>query len=275
MTTTMRTPRHDAADLPGIAAAIVVHDAKVLMVRRRVPEGQLVWQFPAGVIEAGETTGQAAIRETAEETGLAVAVVRSLGQRVHPQTGRHISYIICEALYGAAHVAAPREIADVAWCAHDQFHQHVPDGLYEPVLTYLDMALASDHPRGVCAQRGRGLSLNEAVEHIGRELGEGPLARQFLTQIAHTPARELPIALARWAMAAEGVKAAVVRAHQLAAMEAAGEPLPPMVDRTDHVRKVAARIRAADKKSAKALSEDAPSLERGSLSHDKIRWPNE
>ena len=39
---------------PGIAAAIVVHEGRVLMVRRRVSEGQLSWQFPAGEVEPGE-----------------------------------------------------------------------------------------------------------------------------------------------------------------------------------------------------------------------------
>lgn len=38
---------------PGIAAAIVVHEGRVLMVRRRVSEGQLSWQFPAGEVEPG------------------------------------------------------------------------------------------------------------------------------------------------------------------------------------------------------------------------------
>lgn len=55
---------------PGIAAAIVVHDGRVLMVRRRVSEGQLSWQFPAGEVEPGEAREDAAVRETQEETGL-------------------------------------------------------------------------------------------------------------------------------------------------------------------------------------------------------------
>jgi ADP-ribose pyrophosphatase YjhB (NUDIX family) len=50
-------------DQPPIAAAIIVRDGKVLLVRRRVREGTLSWQFPAGAIEADETPGQAAIRE--------------------------------------------------------------------------------------------------------------------------------------------------------------------------------------------------------------------
>lgn len=39
--------QQNAEERPGIAAAIVVHEGRVLMVRRRVSEGQLSWQFPA------------------------------------------------------------------------------------------------------------------------------------------------------------------------------------------------------------------------------------
>lgn len=81
---------------PGIAAAIVVNEGRVPMVRRRVSEGQLSWQFPAGEIERGESSEDAAVRETVEETGLVVAALRLLGERVHPKTGRRMSYTACE-----------------------------------------------------------------------------------------------------------------------------------------------------------------------------------
>ncbi|WP_010284591.1 NUDIX hydrolase, partial [Streptomyces sp. SA3_actF] len=56
--------QQNADERPGIAAAIVINEGRVLMVRRRVSEGQLSWQFPAGEIESGETGEEAAVRET-------------------------------------------------------------------------------------------------------------------------------------------------------------------------------------------------------------------
>ena len=126
---------------PGISAAIIVDDGKVLMVRRAVKEGELMWQFPAGAIEAGETAEEAAVRETLEETGLTVTAVKLLGERVHPKTGRLMSYTAADAIEGEAHVADDEELDAVAWIAHSEIAEYVPYGLFEPVQEYLDGVL--------------------------------------------------------------------------------------------------------------------------------------
>lgn len=128
-------------DRPGIAAAIIVHEERVLMVRRRVSEGRLSWQFPAGEIEPGESPQDAAVRETREETGLEVAAVTLLGERVHPQTRRLMSYTACRVVDGSAYVADTEELDGLAWCAHSDLAEYVPYGLFAPVQEYLDAAL--------------------------------------------------------------------------------------------------------------------------------------
>jgi 8-oxo-dGTP diphosphatase len=126
---------------PGISAAVITHEGRVLMVRRRVKEGELSWQFPAGEIEAGESPEQAAVREAHEETGLTVAPMKFLGERVHPKTHRTMSYTACSVVTGTAHVADAEELAEVAWCTHSEIPQYVPYGLFEPVQAYLDEEL--------------------------------------------------------------------------------------------------------------------------------------
>ncbi|GHC50997.1 hypothetical protein GCM10010309_07600 [Streptomyces violaceochromogenes] len=100
---------------PGISAAVIVKDGRVLMVRRRVSESELVWQFPAGQIEPGEAAEDAAVRETVEETGLVVTAIRLLGERVHPKTSRAMSYTACEVVQGEARVVDEEELDAVAW----------------------------------------------------------------------------------------------------------------------------------------------------------------
>jgi 8-oxo-dGTP diphosphatase len=126
---------------PGISAAIITSEGRVLMVRRRVKEGELSWQFPAGGIEEGETPEEAAVRETLEETGLKVEAERLIGQRVHPKTGREMSYTACRVVDGDAHVADADELDAVAWVSLEEIPQYVPYGLFEPVQEYLDSVL--------------------------------------------------------------------------------------------------------------------------------------
>ncbi len=144
---------------PGISAAIVVHDGRVLMIRRRVKEGQLSWQFPAGAIEPGESAEQAAVRETLEETGVTVGAVKLLGERVHPKTQRVMSYTACDLLSGTAHVADADELAEVAWVTLAQIPEYVPYGVYGPVQDYLASA---------CGPRARGGDPTEIEDGDGQ-----------------------------------------------------------------------------------------------------------
>ncbi len=127
---------------PGISAAIIVDEGCVLMVRRRVGEGDLLWQFPAGAIEEGEAPEDAAVRETAEETGLVVKSDRRIGYlESHPKSGREMFYTACTPVQGEARVADEDELDAVAWVAHSEIKEYVPYGLFGPVQEYLDEAL--------------------------------------------------------------------------------------------------------------------------------------
>jgi 8-oxo-dGTP diphosphatase len=126
---------------PALSMAVIVSDGKLLMIRRREREGDLLWALPGGQIEDGETAEEAAVRETAEETGLVVAAKQLLGERVHPKTGRLMSYTACEPLQGEARVADADELDAVAWVAHSEISEYVPYGLYEPVQAYLNGVL--------------------------------------------------------------------------------------------------------------------------------------
>ena len=122
---------------PAIVAAIVVRDGRVLLVRRRIAEGSLSWQFPAGEREHGETVEHAAVRETAEEVGLPVRSVSVIGERDHPVTGRYMIYIECEADNDDATILDTEELAELAWCDQATLSEKVPSGLFEPVAAYL------------------------------------------------------------------------------------------------------------------------------------------
>lgn len=124
-----------------VAAAVIVVSGRLLLVRRRVSEGDLLWQMPAGKVEPGETGEHAAVRETLEEAGLEVCAIKNLGERTHPATGRRMIYIVCGVLAGEAHVADPDELAEVEWCDRARVDELVRFPFYGPVQEYLDSTL--------------------------------------------------------------------------------------------------------------------------------------
>ncbi|WP_374325216.1 hypothetical protein [Streptomyces sp. AP-93] len=78
-----------------------------------------------------------------EVAGLDVVAVVPLGERVHPITGRQVSYTASEVVGGAAHVADADDIAEVAWATLSEIPQYIPYGLFEPVQRHLDVVLRS------------------------------------------------------------------------------------------------------------------------------------
>ena len=129
------------SDKPAIAAAVIIQDGRLLLVRRRVTEGSLSWQFPAGQVEPGESPEDAAVRETFEETGLVVAARRIIGDRVHPATKRQMFYVEADAIAGTAHVADQDELDAVAWVKSSEISEYIPYPFYGPVQEHLDAAL--------------------------------------------------------------------------------------------------------------------------------------
>jgi 8-oxo-dGTP diphosphatase len=131
----------DKTSPPAIVTAVIVDKGRVLMVRRRVREGDLSWQFPAGELEPGESFDATAIRETHEEVGLAVQATQLLGERVHPVTGRQMAYVACDRVSGTAEVVDQDELDALAWCTRSEVAERVPHPLFPAVQEYLDQAL--------------------------------------------------------------------------------------------------------------------------------------
>lgn len=56
------------------AGAIVIHEGRILLVKRGVEPGRGLWAIPGGTLRLGETLRECAAREVLEETGVTIAL---------------------------------------------------------------------------------------------------------------------------------------------------------------------------------------------------------
>jgi len=69
--------RREYPKRPFVAVAIIaINRGNILLEKRRNDPNRERWTVPGGLIELGESTDQAAVREMMEETGLVVAKLR-------------------------------------------------------------------------------------------------------------------------------------------------------------------------------------------------------
>jgi len=96
------------------SAAIIIEEAKILMVQQGAEYENLTWTIPSGEKNPEETFEECCIRETYEETGL-TAIIR--GKFISKETDTYkIVYYICDKVTGQAMINDPDNlIYDIRW----------------------------------------------------------------------------------------------------------------------------------------------------------------
>lgn len=109
-------------DLPRLAVgAVVVHQNRVLLVRRAKAPAKGLWAIPGGSVRLGETLQQAAEREILEETGITIRAGEPLLTfetiRRDPDGRVRFHYVIVDlrAVYVAGELAPADDADDARW----------------------------------------------------------------------------------------------------------------------------------------------------------------
>ena len=114
--------RREFPEIPLVGVgAIIIDDARLLLVKRAHPPLQAEWSIPGGVLEVGELMRQAAVREAREETGLTVEPGELLGvyDRIVRDADERVQYhyvlidFLCRRVAGD--LAAASDAAEVRW----------------------------------------------------------------------------------------------------------------------------------------------------------------
>lgn len=119
-----------------VVVGIVIRSDEILLVKRKPGEGSLLWQFPGGTIESGETAEDAVVRELMEETGAHIRVLDVIGNRIHPYTKKFMIYIACEYLGGDLEVHDD-DLEKAEWVKISELNSYFTTPLYEKVGEYL------------------------------------------------------------------------------------------------------------------------------------------
>lgn len=114
-----------------VAAAVMKQDNKILICQRaRDDDYALLWEFPGGKLEAGETPEQCIVREIAEELGLEIRINNILAVTKHHDGKQDVHFTFYEVdiikghiilnVHEAAVWASPETLADYEFMKADR-----------------------------------------------------------------------------------------------------------------------------------------------------------
>jgi 8-oxo-dGTP diphosphatase len=108
-----------------VVAAVIEHEGRYLLTQRNpAAVFPLLWEFPGGRVEMGETDQQALVREVAERVGVEVEVVKKLGEHVHEydEYEIHMGMFACTLPTGA--LPRPVAVNDLRWVTSSDLDQY-------------------------------------------------------------------------------------------------------------------------------------------------------
>jgi 8-oxo-dGTP diphosphatase len=116
---------------------VIRRDGRTLLMRRHGSHGDGTWSSPGGHLDPGEDPRSCAVRETAEECGLAVQRLQFIGvtNDVFDDELHYVTlWFVADDATGDATVAAPDEMSEFGWFRFDD----LPEPLFPPLRRLLD-----------------------------------------------------------------------------------------------------------------------------------------
>jgi 8-oxo-dGTP diphosphatase len=107
-----------------VVAAMVARDDRYLITQRRATAIlPLLWEFPGGRVEAGETDEAALVRELRERLDADVKVGQLISFVSHPYEHYRVELYLYECSLTSDNVSG-RNVADLRWVRSDEFEKY-------------------------------------------------------------------------------------------------------------------------------------------------------
>ena len=130
--------------IPATCVVTVNSQQQILLVRRSVEPKLGQWCLPGGFLELEEPAESGALRELAEETGLAGEIETLLGVRTTPSHQYHSILIIAYSICNIKGQAVAGDDADkVLWSPYDQ----LPSIAFDSHRYFIDLYFRKSTPR--------------------------------------------------------------------------------------------------------------------------------
>ena len=102
-----------------VAGVVLKKDGKYLLLQEKQPKAYMLWNFPAGRVDVGETIEQAAIRETKEESGYDVELIRQI-KIFHAKSTDVVKHVFEAKIIGGELNFPEDEMLDAKWFTFDE-----------------------------------------------------------------------------------------------------------------------------------------------------------
>ena len=108
-----------------VVAAVIQRGDKYLITQRREDASlPLLWEFPGGRVEPGETDATALAREFSERLGAEVQVGKPVAFRRHDYEGYAVELVLYEATLVSSEDLEAKRVKDYRWVHMDQFSEY-------------------------------------------------------------------------------------------------------------------------------------------------------
>lgn len=127
------------------AIAVVAHNGRLLLVKRKNEPNANTWGFPGGHVELGETALAAAARELCEETGVIAAprrYITNIDAITHnPDGSVRFHYLLAAVLcdYVSGDPVAADDVSDARWCTPEQAQALPQSPNLQMIIDMLDL----------------------------------------------------------------------------------------------------------------------------------------